>query len=699
MKALRIFCTLVVLLLGIHGAVNAAPPAPQSIISLTISPSPVIAGSTVYITWDMDLKDAGTAKFRLSIPADWYNGWEAGTDVTVIGDFNSWTDSTAACTTNPIGGITMVCNEWETIVDGSGVESINVSFTVKAGATLGSNRPLRAVNNAGSATPPNTATVYVTVQGAPTTRYIANTGECGAYTPCDAGANALQAAIAALPTAGGTIYVIGEHNSSGATIGTKNIILRPVDSNAALNGLRGECQGTLLKLDGTGNLTVDELRIAGEGQGDINNNTCFVGVGVTGAGNLTVQNGAIFASWYGNGASAGYGVNITGGNGAHSISDATFEDNATGLNAGAGAITVRGNTFSNNSGYAFDNTGGTLVAYANNITGNNGGGYQANTTSNANVAKNWWDDAHNASVGPTGAVGAAGWNARLGASVKSWAAGIGSVTLDAAQLTDGGMATGVIMNLGNGSANAPFGNGTVPNVNQTCSPFYDFYALSGTSWKVHLPINIATEGCLENVLFQEIAYQIVNKDNCADPGSTTCWELIPNGQIQADSGNHLLIISGLDLSGTHIVAGDREGLGPTSVALTDFSAAWQGDAVRVTWETAQEIDNLGFNIHRANTSEGLWEQVNLTLVPSQAPGALFGATYEWVDENVTPGEIYLYRLEDVDIYSMSTFHGPISTTPPEPSTVRLVAFGAQSPVFGVALVFPLGWLLWRKRRK
>ena len=743
MKALRIVCTLMVLLLSISGAVNAAPPAPESIIGLTISPTPVIAGSTVYISWDMDLQEEGSAKFRLSIPADWYDAtaWAAGTDVTVGADFNTWTDSVTACTTNAINGIPMICNEWETAaLEGSGVESITVSFTVKADATLGSGRPVRAVNNAGSAGPPNIATVYVTVQGPPTTRYIANTpAACGANTPCDTGAGALQDAIDALPAAGGTIIVIGQHNSSGGAIGAKNIVLRPMDANAAL---QGSCSGTLVKLDGAGNLTVDGLRLVGQGAPGT---TCFVGVGVTGDGNLTVQ-GATFTGWYGDGYDGGYGISITGGSGAHTINNTTFWANATGLNVNSttatvlvnpstfnanadggvivfagvltiensvlrdttpgyglfqygGNVTLRGNTFSNNASFAFVNVNGVMTAYANNITGNNDGGYQAYVSTLAAAAKNWWGDAHNTNVGPTSGSGpyAAGWNARLGASVKSWAAGVGSATLGAAKLTDGGAHTGVIMELGRGSVNAPFGNGVIPNVNQTCSAYFDFYALSGAAWKVHLPIDDQSD-CVNNVLFQEVVYQIVDRGNCANPNDTACWQLIPNGQIAADSGNKLLVISGLDLSGTHIVAGDRNGLSPTSVTIASFEAAWQEDAVRVTWETAQEIDNLGFNVHRATASEGLWEQVNVVLVPAQAPGAVFGAAYEWVDTDVTPGETYLYRLEDVDIHGASAFHGPVSATPGGPTSVTLLAFGARPSIFGLALVFPLSWAVWRRRR-
>ena len=139
---------------------------------------------------------------------------------------------------------------------------------------------------------------------------------------------------------------------------------------------------------------------------------------------------------------------------------------------------------------------------------------------------------------------------------------------------------------------------------------------------------------------------------------------------------------------------------PLSVDLTDFSAAWQGDAVLVSWETAQELDNLGFNLYRSDTDMGPWVKLNDALIPSQNPGAVFGAVYEWLDADVTPGATYFYRLEDVDIYFVSTFHGPVSTAPVDPSAVSLVAFGSRPAIHVGVLLGVVGVAgLLRKRRK
>ncbi len=72
-----------------------------------------------------------------------------------------------------------------------------------------------------------------------------------------------------------------------------------------------------------------------------------------------------------------------------------------------------------------------------------------------------------------------------------------------------------------------------------------------------------------------------------------------------------------------------------------------------------EIDNLGFNLYRAESPDGPYVKLNEELIPSQAPGSPIGAVYVWLDSTVQMGRIYYYKLEDVDIYGYTTMHGPV----------------------------------------
>jgi hypothetical protein len=105
---------------------------------------------------------------------------------------------------------------------------------------------------------------------------------------------------------------------------------------------------------------------------------------------------------------------------------------------------------------------------------------------------------------------------------------------------------------------------------------------------------------------------------------------------------------------------------PTSVFLTRFEAWPEGRAIHVQWETSQEIDNVGFNLYRADRLDGSKLQLNQELIPSRVPpGSAFGAVYDWMDRHkLRKGRTYSYWLEDVDIYGVKTLHGPVQATAP-----------------------------------
>ncbi len=136
---------------------------------------------------------------------------------------------------------------------------------------------------------------------------------------------------------------------------------------------------------------------------------------------------------------------------------------------------------------------------------------------------------------------------------------------------------------------------------------------------------------------------------------------------------------------------------PTAVTLASFEATPRDGAVLVTWETAAELDNAGFNLYRSITLNGPYTQLNATLIPPQFPGEVIGGVYEWLDTDVQPGVIYYYKLEDVDVKGVSTFHGPVSTgTVAMPSAVRWRNIQAQTtplPLLLGGLVTLLGLIL------
>jgi hypothetical protein len=103
-------------------------------------------------------------------------------------------------------------------------------------------------------------------------------------------------------------------------------------------------------------------------------------------------------------------------------------------------------------------------------------------------------------------------------------------------------------------------------------------------------------------------------------------------------------------------------LGPetpaTAIDLVSFSAIGEENHVRVDWETAQEIDNLGFNLYRGISPAGAFVKINDGLIP----GLIYsvkGKSYSYIDSIVTPGTLYYYKLEDIDASGKRTMHGPV----------------------------------------
>jgi hypothetical protein len=104
---------------------------------------------------------------------------------------------------------------------------------------------------------------------------------------------------------------------------------------------------------------------------------------------------------------------------------------------------------------------------------------------------------------------------------------------------------------------------------------------------------------------------------------------------------------------------------PTSVGLVSFTATADNHTVLVQWETATEVDTLGYNLERAGSPDGPWTQLNGDLIyDEEALGRSWGAHYDYPDTSVEEGLTYYYRLVSLDVFGGSSYHGPISVTVP-----------------------------------
>lgn len=92
---------------------------------------------------------------------------------------------------------------------------------------------------------------------------------------------------------------------------------------------------------------------------------------------------------------------------------------------------------------------------------------------------------------------------------------------------------------------------------------------------------------------------------------------------------------------------------PTAVTLQSFETQVIDGKVVISWQTASETDNAGFNLYRAVSQEGPFVKINSSLVGANGQGAS-GASYLFLDQ---PGAgTYFYKIEDVDLSGFTTQH-------------------------------------------
>ena len=99
-----------------------------------------------------------------------------------------------------------------------------------------------------------------------------------------------------------------------------------------------------------------------------------------------------------------------------------------------------------------------------------------------------------------------------------------------------------------------------------------------------------------------------------------------------------------------------------AVTLASYTATAHDGYVLIEWRTVSEINTEGFNLWCSQTEDGQYVKLNATLIPAQGSPTI-GASYSYVDDTVANGATYYYKLEDVDTYGNSTFHGPMSARP------------------------------------
>ncbi len=114
----------------------------------------------------------------------------------------------------------------------------------------------------------------------------------------------------------------------------------------------------------------------------------------------------------------------------------------------------------------------------------------------------------------------------------------------------------------------------------------------------------------------------------------------------------------IDLNGSGAIDNIKLSVESTAIDLLDFRVqSFTQDNVTLVWETAAEIDNVGFNLYRSADAN----LANAQLIHFEpAAGSSGGHQYVYTDSIPNAGA-WWYWLADVDTTAGETYHGPVST--------------------------------------
>jgi hypothetical protein len=141
-------------------------------------------------------------------------------------------------------------------------------------------------------------------------------------------------------------------------------------------------------------------------------------------------------------------------------------------------------------------------------------------------------------------------------------------------------------------------------------------------------------------------------------GSTDNTFTYTDSGMMSEADNYYIVRS-YGASGS---SNDSNPESPTAVSVSSFKASATFGQVSLFWQTASEIDILGFNIYRSTAMDGEKHLLNAELFPSKAMGSLTGESYLYVDQEVEPGETYYYWLEPVSISGGNELYGSLQIT-------------------------------------
>ncbi|MBI4674523.1 MAG: hypothetical protein HY741_22995 [Chloroflexi bacterium] len=131
-------------------------------------------------------------------------------------------------------------------------------------------------------------------------------------------------------------------------------------------------------------------------------------------------------------------------------------------------------------------------------------------------------------------------------------------------------------------------------------------------------------------------YAFASFTTCSGYPGTATASSVDAIEVVVDSSG----VAATDMSFDFVEARDT----PTALDLASFGGKAQGSQVVLKWETASELNTLGFNVWRKQGKAG-WRQLNAETIAAKNPGNVSGNKYSYADANTKAGKTYKYKLQ------------------------------------------------------
>jgi predicted outer membrane repeat protein len=409
-------------------------------------------------------------------------------------------------------------------------------------------------------------------------------------------------------------------NAAGVSLSTNETV------NSALTLTSGALSvgAQTLTLNGAASATSGSITSSANGTVNYNQSTNGQAVLAANYGNLTFSN--LTKTLASSGTTRIAGAFTTGAAGGHTVTGSTVEYNGSGAQiAPSGFSTYDNLTINNPAGVSL---GGNAIV----------GGLLSLTNGNLNAGANTME------LTTTGTISRTSGHV-LGNLKKNFAAS--GLFIYHVGTANGYSPADVNVTAGTGNLTVTAVQAPQPILNATKS-LQRYWTLSGSGITADLTFHYLDGDVMGN----ESIYRLIKTS-----GATAV--IFPANPPTVDPANNIAFTTGVQ-SFSDWSAG--EPTAPTAVDSVLINASGYDAGTLIEWQTASEVNNLGFNIYREE--DGKRALVNPQIVAGSAllagSGVTLGAgrSYGWWDSGATSRA--QYWIEDLDLNGGRTIHGPVS---------------------------------------